>query len=308
MALRVPTPLNVAMISLYASGGLGNQLFNYAAARTLADRHDVPLVIDAVAYRDQWVEHSPRPLELHRFPTRARFRNVGASSERQSVWRRLLRRVREDAFTVRVSRRAGDIGYFDEFASLGSRVILDGHFIDPRFFAGNEIAIRSDLALSDNVIDADPALRSVLDSIVLNPEPVAVHVRRGDLLATANDWLCLPRMHQYYEEAIRAIASQFPAATLWVFSDDPEWCRRAFSDCVLPVTVVSSIRNHDALREFHLMTRCKHHIIANSAFSWWSAWLCSHEHKTVIAPYRWDLRDAVDMAHFLPSSWRRIVW
>jgi len=211
-------------------------------------------------------------------------------------------------FATRVSRDPRQVAFFDEFRSLGSRVILNGHFIDPRFFAGNEPAIRSDLCLKDDVLGADSHYLRVLDDIRASESPVAVHVRRGELLLPNNAWWRLPRMETYYSRAFGAIAQGVSNPSLWVFSDDPEWCRSEFSSCALPATVISSEENHDPLKEFYLMTRCKHHVIANSAFSWWSAWLSPHADKKVFVPYRWDMEGIIDMQHFIPMGWKAIEW
>src|SRR4249919_3942183 len=92
------------MITHYAGGGLGNQLFNYAAARSLADRHDTSLIIDASSYREQWRRDAERPFLLQAFPIRARLRNAGPEPERRSLPARIWRRMREDAFATRVMR------------------------------------------------------------------------------------------------------------------------------------------------------------------------------------------------------------
>ena len=298
------------MIALYASGGLGNQLFNYAAARTLADRRRTSLVVDGVAYGDQWGPDATRPHVLHRFPARARFRNLGRSAKRRSLASRVVRRMREDAFATVIERPAADIGYFPAFNELGRRTILKGHFISPRFFAGNEGRIRQDLTLDAGVVQSDETAVGVLAEIRSLGTPVAVHVRRGDLLNPEFSWLRLPDIEVYYRSAFDRMAQLVTDPVFWVFSDDPHWCRKAFLSVPGRVRFVDMLTDGrvNPLKEFFLMCQCHSFVIANSAFSWWGAWLGVSETKRVIAPHRWDNRGVVSVADLIPDGWERISW
>jgi hypothetical protein len=88
------------MIALYASGGLGNQLFNMRQRARSQIATARALVVDAAAYRDQWGREATRPHVLHRFPARAKFRNLGRNGERRPLASRILRRLNEDAFAT----------------------------------------------------------------------------------------------------------------------------------------------------------------------------------------------------------------
>lgn len=296
------------MITMRSGGGIGNQLFNYAASRSLADRLRTELVIDAADYITQWGENSSvtRPFVLHRFPIRANFRNLGPLPERQWIGKRLTRRLREDVFTVQINRGPDQIGFFPEFLKLGSRCILKGHYIDPRFFLKNEILIRSDLTLAESDF-GDVDTKKII-KIIRESNSVSVHVRRGDLLDPANSWILLPDMEKYYEKAFELIGKRLVNPNLYIFSDDPAWCKEAFRNVALPIVYVSTSNNSDPLRDFYLMTQCTHHVIANSTFSWWSAWLAKSAEKQVIAPFRWEKKGVIDMEHFIPNEWTRIVW
>jgi len=292
---------------MLSGGGLGNQLFNYAASRSLADRNRTELVIDAVEYRTQWNATATRPLVLHRFPIRAKFRNFGPDPVRHWVGKRVVRRLREDMFTTRIQRLPDQLGFFSEFSTLGSRCILNGHYIDPRFFLGNESRIKEDLALSESIVSNSVETQGILDEISKTTS-VSVHVRRGDLLEPANRWLLLPEIEKYYQKAFELLEGRLCRLTLYIFSDDPDWCREKFRHTRLPINYVSTGINSDPLHDFYLMTQCTHHVIANSAFSWWAAWLANGTNKQVLAPFRWETRGVVDMKHFLPAEWTRIVW
>ena len=298
------------MIALYASGGLGNQLFNYAAARTLADRTNTTLVVDAAAYRDQWGSDGTRPHVLHRFPARARFRNLERNVIRRPLLGRITRRLREDILATVIDRPANEIGYFPGFQRLGRRTILKGHFISQRFFAGNEDRIRRDLTLDTGVIHADEVANRVLVEMRSRGTPVAVHVRRGDLLNPDLSWLLLPDIEAYYRDAFKRMAALLADPVFWVFSDDPEWCRETFAPFPGEVRIVDTLVDGRAnpIKEFYLMSQCHSFVITNSAFSWWGAWLGSSEAKRVIAPDRWDNRGFVAMVDLIPAGWEMIAW
>lgn len=288
-------------------GGWATNYLTYAAARTLADKNNTDLVFDATEYRDQWTANATRPLVLHKFPVRAEFRNFGPAHTKQTLMKRVTRRLREDLFSTHAFRTPTEVGFFDEFRTFGARTVLRGHFIDPRFFAGNEARIRTDLSLLDTDFRPRTRLSPRLDEIG-NCVSVSVHVRRGDLLEPAHRWQLLPLIEQYYERAFEQIAAQFTDTKFFVFSDDPEWCMQSFHALPYRFVYVSDGRSDDPVEDFYLMSRCTHHVIANSTFSWWAAWLSPAQKKQVFAPAKWETRGIIDMNSFVPTQWLRIAW
>lgn len=108
---------------------------------------------------------------------------------------------------------------------------------------------------------------------------VSIHVRRGD-------YVMFPDHHptcskNYYEQATSQF-SDIPDKIFVVFSDDIEWCRNEFKGSEF---IICDIQYSFA--ELCIMSLCDHHIIANSSFSWWGAWLNKSQNKKVIAPSRW---------------------
>jgi hypothetical protein len=138
--------------------------------------------------------------------------------------------------------------------------------------------------------------------VPLAPGWVSIHVRRGD-------YLSFPEHHppltmDYYREAM----SRFPGARFLVFSDDPGWCLLNFRDAGYQVEISTG---RTAAEDMALMASCDHHIIANSSFSWWSAWLNRNPSKRVIAPdpkTRWfgPAKKGWNTADLLPAAWEQI--
>lgn len=299
------------------SGGLGNQLFNYAAARTLADRHGVDLIIDASSYSDQWNPGAQRPFLISEFPIRATIRHMGPNLDVVPLRNRICRRIKEDLFadvlghTARGSSGRAWWQYHPDYEKLSRRVIMKGHFINLKFFEKNTQSIREDLTLNYEKMFLENRINSqICEAIRKSSTSVSIHVRRGDLLSSQFKQYNLNNIEEYYYNSINYFLEKYNDVDFWVFSDDMKWCHKVFSkfgcnvhfvDRKLPL--VSNV-----LEDFILMSTCDHQIIANSTFSWWAAWLNPSINKKVLAPRRWDNNAVIPMDEIIPADWLMIPW
>jgi len=94
----------------------------------------------------------------------------------------------------------------------------------------------------------------------------------------------------YYEKSINRMRDEVPGASFHIFSDDPEWCRQEFRDAD-QVVMDSSSAGENPLHDLKMMSLASHHIIANSSYSWWAAWLGEKRGQQVIMPERWYARE-----------------
>ena len=284
-------------------GGLGNQLFGYAAGRALADRLDASLILDC---RDP-----DRPVYLDRYAINARFLRDGPSNVRvryaklqrrygtvvAEVHRLFPRLTRVDGQIFRVFEERGPFTYGEEFGSVKGAVYLNGYWQSFRYFHEIWPVIRAELQPKADLNEPNSRW---LETIRGRSNAICVHVRRADYLKTSFG-LCSPA---YYKNAAAVMRERAGAgATFFVFSDDLPWCRDH-----LPISGAVFIEGNgdDPVSELRLMAACRHHIIANSTFSWWAAWLGHHEQQVVIAPEPW-ISTVSHCPDLIPGNWTKLA-
>ncbi len=286
-------------------GGLGNQLFQYAAARSLADRLGCDLALDLRALD----ENSNRAFQLNLYRIRAVIASVELLSNlpklRPSKWRQLLSSLslyapRVFSFPVFWSR---SFAYDERFTAIASPKYLVGYWQSEKYFDWNRAQILKDLELIDSTEIDHSLLQKIKDS-----KSVALHIRRGDYISdlAASQFHGLCDM-AYYHAAVQALKIQEPSMHLFIFSDEPQWAKINF--CLdVPATYINANASDKGHLDLELMRHCKHHIIANSSFSWWGAWLRSaelvgQEAQQVYAPKRWFAVSNIDTSDVIPAKW-----
>lgn len=281
-------------------GGLGNQMFQYAAGRALADRLGLALLLDVSGFE----HYGLRRYELDRFAIRAEpaaradLEAFGVVARAPTLLNRLIGR-----FGLRrpgqVFREAS-FAYDPHFEQLAEAVYLDGYWQSERYFAGIGAALREDFRLRESPDAANADMAAAIDA---EPAAVSLHVRRGDYVSDAHT----AQYHgvcslDYYRLAVAAVLERVPAAHFYVFSDDPDWVA-ANLDVGRPLTLVRINDGDHGMYDLDLMRRCRHHVIANSSFSWWGAWLNPAPDKLVVAPQRWFAGADHDTRDLLPATW-----
>jgi hypothetical protein len=237
------------MISSYFQGGLGNQMFQIAAAVSLAaDNADT--TIFNMAYHD--------------LPKQGRKCHNYLSS--------ILRNV-NFSYDYKPSNIYNEPHYHYHKIPYSPNLCLVGYFQSERYFSHNKQLIRELFSID---IDSEELIRMKYDNI-LSEEIVSVHIRRGDYLTSSGAHPTCTR--EYYDAAI----GSFPEGTRYLFfSDDISWCKDNF----IGGNYYFSENNQDFIDMF-LMSKCSHNIIANSSFSWWGAWLNDNAGRRVISPKNW---------------------
>ena len=277
------------MIIAKITDGLGNQISQYAAARSLACRRHTSLKLDLA-----WFEgNKNRRFSLGYFATELQTASPAevdaVGSFGPSTKARLGRLL--DGCKPRCRRRHLQELVFaqdDSILHASAHVVLSGYWFNRKFFEDIRETLLGEFTLRQQYV-TDGYLQ-VLRKISRQPT-VALHVRRGDYLLPKNSRLFETLSASYYQEALALMAKHEPEAQVMVLSDDPEWVRQNIS--LPPGTIFASEEVQCDYLEFSLMSQCTHHIIANSTFSWWAAWLGRAAHKKVVAPSRWYTDAAV---------------
>jgi hypothetical protein len=284
------------MIIARLQGGLGNQLFQYAAAKALATRLNRSFKLDAIT---SLKGDKLRQIALHQLE--AGFELATKSEIRKFVFFPTLYRHKPALFS-KIGRRIyreRSFSFDQKFLRLRNPIFLDGFWQSPRYFEDIESIIRDDFQVRPELIK-----KVVQKGNELSAAPsIAVHVRRGDFLnpkIAAYHGVLEPG---YYEKAIELVKQKIPNATVHFFSDDIEWVKENIPAAASTEFVSSP--NRSAIEDFYLMTRCQHHIIANSSFSWWTAWLNDKPGKIVVAPKSWFAVD-LDTKDLIPRDWIQI--
>jgi hypothetical protein len=315
------------MIIVNLKGGLGNQMFQYACGRALSLRNKARGATGTLRLDDGGFARikaltgvvTKRSYELGAFNIQAR---IATTEEVQCVkypfgiiskaWRFMRAKV----------YREFNIGFDPKVFALSDKIYLDGYWQTEKYFKDFESDIRNDFTLAK---PPGASAQKWFTAIGKAPNSVSLHVRRGDYVsnkATADHHGSCG--NEYYEKAVVEIAQRLnernartaeakgkakkPAIgipSVFVFSDDIAWAKANLTfPC--PTFFVSSPELQN-VEEMALMSACEHHIIANSTFSWWGAWLGQNPDKLVIAPARWSNEHNEDWyADIIPESWIRM--
>ena len=287
------------MIYIRLVGGLGNQLFQYACARAVALRRGVGLVLDL---RDLSRGAAHATFGLDQFAISA---NVGQVSDLPPARDKPIRYTLWRAGAMRPSfLRERGLGLNPAVLGASDDSYLHGYFQSERYFRDVAATIREDLRIT-----AVPKGENArwLDQIRSEPRAVSLHVRRGDFVESAKGQAAHGTCDvAYYQQAVAAIRDRTGIdPLLFVFSDDPAWARdnlKAGAEMV----VLGHNPPAAAVEDMRLMGTCRHHVIANSSFSWWGAWRNPHPDKIVVAPSRWFADPKLDNPDICPPEWLRI--
>ena len=287
------------MIVTRLSGGLGNQLFQYAAGRSLSLKNNCPLYLDTSFYGK-----SPnRKYMLGEFniaDSKVSVKEVYRSFNAGGVWLKdvLLRKQLLSSAGATLYREKG-FEFDPQVSALKSPVILDGYWQSEKYFAGNEMQLRNELSLKRKIVGEASGLQS---EMLQNPS-VAIHIRRGDYMSNPE----ISKIHgvcseDYYVKSWEFISERVPAAVPFVFTDDIAFGKRMI-DIFGKGVLVSELTHGDTLLDFELMQSARHFIIANSTFSWWGAWLSRSADKVVVAPRNWFRTSAYNTNDLFPVAW-----
>ncbi len=292
------------MIVTHVIGGLGNQMFQYAIGRALSLTRGVPLRLDTQDF-EGYALHNGFELE--------RIFNIDAQLASGSDLRKVLgwrafSPIRRQLFRKQLVRFQGPSLFVDnltgqrpQISAMPDMSYLMGNWQSEKYFKYIEDTIRTDFSFK-----FPPTGRNAeLAEQICNSVAVSLHVRRGDIAANpaslAIHGLC---SLDYYRRAVEYVTAHIAQPEFIIFSDDMPWVRE-YLHVEHPCHYIEHNKGPESYNDMRLMSLCRHHIIANSSFSWWGAWLDPWGDKIVIAPDRWFASE-FDSSDIIPSTWIRM--
>ncbi|MBU4176661.1 MAG: alpha-1,2-fucosyltransferase [Proteobacteria bacterium] len=291
------------MIIVRIMGGLGNQMFQYAAGRRLAAIHGAVLKLDISDFTNY---------TLHDYGLSA-FNIKEAIATQEEI--RLFKEPETSSLKKKIKKLLGypnKLGithiresqyHFDPaILTMHDSVYLDGYWQSEKYFSDISVIIRNEFTATSPQTGRNLALAQHMASC----ESISLHVRRGDYVTDEKT----NTIHgtcdlDYYVRCIERVAQKVRRPCFFIFSDDPEWAEKN-----LHITHQATFISHNGPKknyeDLRLMSQCRHHIIANSSFSWWGAWLGQHQDTIVYAPKRWFNSPLFNTQDLLPETWTRI--
>lgn len=275
------------MIVIKIKGGLGNQMFQYAAAKAYALETKRPFLLDTSIFASYKLHN----YGLHHFNIQSNFYLP------ESIWKLNLKKLFNKVVFYDEDNHSFNYNP-DLIRTKSDFLFLEGYFQTEKYFLKYENEIRADFQI------ISPLKQQTKDTIayIQTVNAVSIHFRRGDYIGNA---VHETDKTEYYKKAMKIIESKVENPVYFLFSDDIPWVKENFT---------SNFETHyvdfnDVSTNFEdlkLMASCKHNIMANSSFSWWGAWLNKNPNKIVIAPKKWFNTEKVNVSDVIPENWIKL--
>lgn len=296
------------MIVARLAGGLGNQMFQYAAGFALAHRNSDSFSLDTTAFHQgPGRGETLRALGIEDFQISAPVLSKSDAYKRRNPYGPVSKAFR---FLRRKIFRQYFVDWHPDVMKRSGDVYLEGYFQSERYFESIPSLLRREFSLRESF---SRTIEGLARDIEIGPgTPVSLHVRRGDYVSNSRNAaildICTP---DYYSRAVDHLASIVSDMRLVIFSDDIEWVLSNIPESRSALYLSSCLSDSGQTllpsQEMALMASCRHHIISNSTFSWWGAYLNPRAEKLVVAPSRWTNGSEFDHKNILPPDWIRLM-
>jgi hypothetical protein len=307
--MAMPSRKKVIMIISNIIGGLGNQMFQYSAAKVLSKRLDTELYLDISSYNNY---------KLHEgFVLNKYFPQINAKiASKKDILKiggfgAYLNNPFIDSVLSRINKKSIDqkivyephFHYWESFNTIGDFRYLKGYWQSYKYFIGYEDLIKKDFSFSSEFEHKNLNIINLLSK----NETTSVHIRIGDYKNnnSSNSFHGILDV-EYYYNSIRRICERKGESLFLIFSDDINWCKENFKLDVPHLFIDKNLSNN-VINDFYLMKSCNNNIISNSSFSWWAAWLNDNKNKIVIGPQKWfNVGTKNNTSDLFLSNWERL--
>lgn len=299
------------MIIIQLAGGLGNQMFQYALYLQLKSLGKEVKIDDWTGFaQDAQREPALTPfgISYERATGKELMQMLDSAPYLWSKVRRKLFGRKKKAYFEADKRYHPEIMSWDD-------IYLEGYWQTEKYFSAVSWEVRK-------AYDTDKLMRYVREengdaetlferqlTRVTSTESVSVHVRRGDYFLPQNQELfgniCT---EAYYQQAMKQMKKEHPGCKFYLFTNDKQWAKERIAgvDSIYIEDIeIVDVGEQSDYEEFVLMSMCRHHILANSSFSWWASYLNKNPDKTVLAPDRW--LNGWDCSDFYREDMHRIT-
>ncbi len=284
------------MVITELTGGVGNQMFQYAMGYATAKRLKTRCYLDTYWYKTQ----DQRCVELGSFSISAK---LLPAKEWQLIQQGLLK-------LTKIKEPQGKTSFNPATANITNFTFLSGYWQTEKYFAGYKDALRKEFSFASP--PTDPNIIKYAELIASKPNSVSLHVRLGDYISNDIFNMIIQGIcdTDYYHKAIQHIIDTTgQPVNIFVFSDDIRNVKNHIS-FKHDVTLVETSDHIPTTESMRLMSLCDHNIIANSSFSWWGAWLNDNPEKIVTAPDPWfnvtNVMPEGAHADIIPEGWVKI--
>lgn len=275
------------MIIIQFSGGLGNQMFQYALYKKLELREK-----EVFADRNFYKIYPKVKYDLDIFQLEIKEAELNHKLKLADTQNGFTNKVRRKLCGRRKSwYKEKESGRFDKDVFELTNAYLEGYWQSEKYFCD----IRDEIIKAFTFKDSKSSKNIEMLQLILGSNSVSIHIRRGDYLSEQNleiyGGICTI---EYYKKAAQFIEKRIDSPTFFVFSNDIEWVKRHFF--LKNAYYIDWNQNDENYYDMYLMSKCRHNIIANSSFSWWGAWLNQNKEKLIISPPKWfNKREAPDI-------------
>jgi hypothetical protein len=267
------------VITVRLKGGLGNQMFQYAAAKALASSNKTKLILDI----NEFEVYNLRVLELDKYNIKAKMVN------KSYLIKKIVKKFKLDKYfnSYYVEK---SLKYDYGIRNLNNDIYLEGYFQNEKYFVDIRDELLKDFTIKNNISKYTKQIKEqILDAKIT----VSLHIRRGDYVSDSNT----NSIHgtcdlEYYNKAKDLIHNKYNGVKYFIFSDDIAWVKENLK--IDDALYIDSEEKRIPHEDIYLMSLCSHNIIANSSFSWWGAWLNQNSDKIVIAPKKWFVDDVMN--------------
>ena len=291
------------MIIVRLRGGLGNQMFQYAAGRRLAIHNKTNLKLDMswlkVAQQHENVDF--RQYALDAFMIKGSLANsIDLARIYMPPYTRKKHLYRTLMGSIQPFYEPEDGSFQPGLLTAPKNSYLEGSWLNEKYFNDQATIIRNDFRFNKPLGHK----ANMLKTEIYNSEAVSVHIRRGDYVTNkiAEQRLGILPL-DYYKNAADFIEKKINKPAFFVFSDDIEWCKKHLN---LGSPTFYSDHQNKNWEDMWLMSLCKHNIIANSSFSWWGGWLNDSPDKIIVAPKKWFKEASIDSSGLLLDEWVKL--